>query len=100
MNEQAKKATKRTRRWLKVSLRTFLLAITVLCVWLGFIVNRANKQKQAVAWVRENGGTAYYGFEWHDETGTVLSGADAPGPVGFHSVLPESATLRESIVID
>ena len=29
MNEQAKKATKRTRRWLKVSLRTFLLAVTV-----------------------------------------------------------------------
>ena len=80
MNEQAKKATKRTRRWLKVSLRTFLLAITVLCVWLGFIVNRANKQKQAVAWIRENGGWVYYDFEWNDQTRTVKhaepSGAD------------------------
>ena len=81
MNEQAKKATKRRRRWLKVSLRTFLLAITVLCVWLGFIVNRANKQKQAVAWVREHGGTVYYDFEFYKENSEFpYKDAEPPGP--------------------
>ena len=71
MNEQAEKATKRTRRWLKVSLRTLLLAITVLCAWLGFIVNRANKQKQAVAWVRENGGRVVYDFDLNGPRGPI-----------------------------
>jgi hypothetical protein len=36
------------RRWLRFSLRTFLLLVTVLCIWLGLKVNEALRQKRAV----------------------------------------------------
>ena len=90
MTEQVEKPKKLKRRWLKYSLRTSLLAVTVLCVWLGFFVNRVNKQKQAVEWVRENGGTVLYHFEWDQETGLPINHAEPPGP----------AWLREWIGID
>ena len=72
------KPTKPKRRWLNYSLRTALLALTVLCIWLGLIVNRVNKQKQAIAWVREHGGTALYDFQWN-ERGFITNG-EPPGP--------------------
>ena len=37
------------RRWLRFSLRTFLLVLTGLCIWLGVNVNQAQQQKEAVA---------------------------------------------------
>ncbi len=47
---------KRKRRWLRYSLRTFVVVLTVFCVWLGALVYRVNQQKEAVQWVKEQGG--------------------------------------------
>ena len=46
----------RKRRWFRFSLRTMLLATTMLCIWLGWKINAAREQRQAVAAVRELGG--------------------------------------------
>ena len=57
--------SKRKRRWLRYSLRTFVVVLTVFCVlmaWLGALVYRVNKQKEAVQWVRDEGGTVYYDY--------------------------------------
>ena len=49
--------SKPRRRWFQYSLRTLLVLVTVLCVWLGVTVNRARKQREAVAAIQELGGT-------------------------------------------
>jgi hypothetical protein len=48
------------RRWLRFNLRTFLLLVTVLCVWLGVKVNHARRQKEAVEALRTLGFRVYY----------------------------------------
>ena len=45
----------RRRRYLRFSLRTFLVVLTLACVWFGWMGNLANRQRQAVAWVLEMG---------------------------------------------
>jgi hypothetical protein len=37
------------RRWFRISLRTVLLLVTLLCIWLGIKVNQARRQKEAIA---------------------------------------------------
>ncbi len=48
------------RRWFSISLRTLLLLVAVLAIWLGWQTNRARKQRRAVAAVLERGGTVRY----------------------------------------
>ena len=50
-------------RWFRFSLRTFLLVVTVLCVWLGWKINAAREQRQAVAEVRALDAHVRYDFE-------------------------------------
>src|SRR5262245_2272727 len=49
-------APKRRRRWLSFSLRSLLLAMTVLCVWLGLKMNEARQQREAVTAIRSLNG--------------------------------------------
>ncbi len=37
------------RRWFRISLRTMLILVTVLCISLGVKVNQARRQKEAIA---------------------------------------------------
>jgi hypothetical protein len=48
------------RRWLRFSLRSLLILITVLSIWLGVKVNQARRQKEAVAALRELGALVRY----------------------------------------
>jgi hypothetical protein len=48
------------RKWLRFSLRTLLLLVTALCVWLGIQVNAARRQRDAVAAWSRAGGAVYY----------------------------------------
>jgi len=66
-------------RWYQYSLRSLLLVITFLCIWLAYISNEARKQKAAVAWVEEMGGEVGYDYEYY------MNGSDdqqnsPPGP--------------------
>lgn len=55
------------RRWLQFSLRGFLVVLTTGCLWLGWKVERAREQREAVAAIKELGGTVYY--DWEIDTG-------------------------------
>ena len=50
-------------RWFRFSLRTLLLLIAVLCVWLGIQVNAARRQREAVAAIQSAGGSVVYDYE-------------------------------------
>ena len=63
MSETMATHTKRKRRFLRFSIRTLLIVLTISCVWLGWKVERARKQREAVAWVQELGGGLSYDSE-------------------------------------
>src|SRR5688572_26162539 len=48
------------RRWLRFSLRTLLVAVTVLSVWLGVKVDQARRQKRAVETLQALGADIRY----------------------------------------
>jgi hypothetical protein len=58
----------RMRKWLRFSLRTLLLLITALCVWLGIQVTSARRQREAVAAIIKAGGTVFYDYEMVPDT--------------------------------
>lgn len=51
------------RRWFQYSLRTLFLLVTIFAIWLGFTVHRVNRQRDAVAAIREMGGWIRYDFQ-------------------------------------
>ena len=55
------------RRWLRFNLRTFLIVLTILCVWLSWYSIRAKQQREAVIWVLKNGGTVEYDYEYEGQ---------------------------------
>ena len=83
---------KHKRRWFRFSLKTFVVLLTVFCVWLGLMVHRVNKQKEAVQWVKGHGGQVLYDFQ-SDHHITLLDLADDTAP-------PVPDWLRELIGID
>jgi hypothetical protein len=52
------------RRWLGFSLRMMLFAVTLLCVWLGFKVNAARRQKEAIQAVLGAGATVNFDYQY------------------------------------
>ena len=56
--------TRQPRRWLRFSLRTFLLVLTALCIWLGVKVNQARRQKEAVGNLVALGTEIAYEHQW------------------------------------
>ncbi|MCH7725471.1 MAG: hypothetical protein IH991_03155 [Planctomycetes bacterium] len=71
---------KRKRRWFRFSLKTFVVLLTVFCVWLGLLAYRVNKQKEAVQWVRDHRGKVYYDFQWDEVKESSIDDAEPPGP--------------------
>ena len=57
--------TKPKRHFLRFSIRTVLISLTICCVWLGWKVERARKQREVVAWVQGVGGTVNYESQSH-----------------------------------
>ncbi len=54
--------TKR-HRFIRFSLRTFLVSVTVSCIFLGIWTNRANRQKRAVGALADAGGSFAYSYQ-------------------------------------
>jgi len=52
------------RRWFQFSLRSFLIVVTVFAVWLGWKVDRARKQREAVRAIETIRGVVQY--DWQD----------------------------------
>jgi hypothetical protein len=51
------------RRWYQFSLRTFLILVTLLAMWLGYISFRAREQQAAVRRINELGGSVQYDYQ-------------------------------------
>ena len=71
---------KRKRHWFRFSLKTLVLVLTVFGIWLGLLVHRVNKQKEAVQWVKDHGGWVRYDYEWEREKKSPIEDAEPPGP--------------------
>ena len=61
-NVAAKPARSR-RRWLRFSLRTLFIVVTLLCVWLGIQVNAARRQREAVTAILNIGGKFSFDYQ-------------------------------------
>jgi hypothetical protein len=53
----------RPRRWLRFGLRTLLLVLTALSIWLGLKVDEARRQKEAVEALQELGATVRFAHQ-------------------------------------
>ena len=69
----------RRRRYRQFSLHTFLVVLTLVCVWFGWQVNRANQRRQAVDWVLQMGGEVQYDYEV-DDAGDPIADAKPTSP--------------------
>ncbi len=67
------------RRFLRFTLSTLLLLMLVVCVALGWKVERARKQREAVIWIQKLGGSVGYDYE-RDNNGQPIRNAEPPGP--------------------
>jgi len=84
--------TKSKRRWLRFSLRMLIVAVTVLCVWLGFKVNAGHRQKEAVETIQHIGGRVTFDHEWIPIPGfpgsySVDQSAVPPGPAWLRNLI-------------
>ena len=73
-------------RWPRFSVRTLLLAVTILALWLGIQASQAKRERRAVARIVELGGLVRYDWE-HDEAGKYQSDAAPPGPDWLRNVI-------------
>ncbi len=48
------------RRWFRYSMRTLLVVVTLLCIWLGLVVSRAERQRRAVVVLRAVNANIFY----------------------------------------
>jgi hypothetical protein len=61
MPEKIQPATAtRKRRWLRFGMRTLLVLVTLLCVWLGWLMHGVHKQRNAVAKLEKHGARFVY----------------------------------------
>jgi hypothetical protein len=77
------------RRWYQYSLRTLLLLMLIVCLfmsWHAVQVKRAIAQKTAVAAILDAGGSVTYDFQI-DKQGNMIKGATGPGPAWLRDLL-------------
>ncbi len=82
------------RRFLQFSLRTLLVVMTVLAVWLGTWLDRGRREKAAVEALRQKG---YVGIHYDyqvDSNGKRVTNASPPGPGWAHKFLGEHCFTR------
>jgi len=72
-------APKPWQRWFRFRLRTMLVAIAMISLWLSTTANRANKQRRAVEKIKAAGGVVGYDYE---VDGNFNRREDDPSPPG------------------
>jgi hypothetical protein len=74
----------KTRRWFSFSLRTLFVVMTVVCIWVGFKVNRARNVKNAIAEVERLGGKIVY---LHCMDRPTIPPPEPPGPKWLRNLI-------------
>jgi hypothetical protein len=80
------------RRWLRFSLRTLLILVTVICVWMGIEKSRVLKQDRVATEVRELGGNVFLGYRF-DPSGKPKEFSKRSVPAWVTSVIDEKYFL-------
>jgi hypothetical protein len=62
-----KRIGKPWQRYLRISLRGLIVLVLVIGSGLGWIINRAKVQRDAVAVIERAGGSVKYQWDWKDE---------------------------------
>lgn len=70
------------RTWLQFSLRGFLVVLTTGCLWLGWQVERAREQQQAVKAIEASGGEVTYDWSEFKQAGASPFAVDRGQPGG------------------
>jgi internalin A len=81
------------RRWLRFSLRTLLIVMTVLCIWLAIQVNAARRQKEAVTAILKVGGEMWFDYQ----SVPPPFGEQVDLAIDQHALLPGPDWLRSRI---
>ena len=85
------------RRWLRFSMRFFLLVITVFGIWIAVLSNRARSQKKAVSRVEELGGQLAFDYQF-DENQKWRTDPKLPAPVWLIDLVGEDYARSVEIV--
>ena len=85
-DHQITSGTQPMRRLLRFSVRTLLLGMLIVCAALAWKVERVRKQWQAVAWIRQMGGSVEYDYE-RGVNGRRVSNSEPRGPEWLRSLL-------------
>ena len=79
-------AANHRRRFVRFSLRTLLVVLTLVAGFLSIQVNRANHQRAVVRWLAENNASVSYDWQFYERADGVKlfigdSGNQPPGPI-------------------
>jgi hypothetical protein len=94
---KASAALKPKRRWFQYRLRTLLLLMTVVAVWMGFWADRARRQEQAVNKVQELGGHLAFAFQF-DSQGNWKKNPKPKAPAWVRNAIGEHYFLSVTIL--
>lgn len=75
------------RRRFQFSLRTMLIVMTLVAVWTGWTVSKAQRRQRAIAAIERLGGFIDYKHKWKD--GEFRPNAEPPGPTWMRKILGE-----------
>lgn len=67
------------RRRLRISLRGLMILVLIVGGVLGWIIHRARVRREAVAAIRQAGGTVYYQWQWRDGSYDQAAQPAVPG---------------------
>ncbi len=76
--------------WKRFSLRSFLIVVTLIAIWIGFESQRAQNQRQAVAELRKL--SVQISYNWQHGNGDwvgVSAGGSPPGPEWLRDAIGE-----------
>ena len=107
---ETQQAPRPRRRWLQFSVRTVVILIAALSVWLGLRVNAARRQRAAVAAIHSLGGRVHYDFQFKRSVNgrefvdpkSPLPYPDWLGPLAERVMPPRvfSVSLRDTAATD
>ena len=84
------------RRWLRYSLRTLFVAVSILCIWLGLKVNAARRQREAVAALTRSGADVSFDYQ---TANNATSDATPPGPAWLRKLIGDDYFTTVTLVI-
>ena len=78
---------KRKHRWLRFSLRSLMIVVTLVCAAAGLASNQANRQRRAIERIQAARGIVYYDYQLDAKLGPRTDDPLPPGPDWLRDVI-------------